>query len=167
MKFRKSSLGDIKNIMDIIKDAQYYFKSASIDQWQDDYPNENVIKNDILNETSYIIEINNAIAAAFSLSFNVEGTYKNIYEGNWLSKGKYAVLHRLAVQDKYKGRGIATEVLKKAKEISLSNGIHSIKIDTHRKNSPMKKLLLKNGFLYCGVIYLEDNSERLAFEKTF
>ena len=30
---------------------------------------------------------------------------------------------------------------------------------------PMQNLLKKNGFSYCGVIYLEDGGKRIAFEK--
>jgi predicted GNAT family N-acyltransferase len=30
---------------------------------------------------------------------------------------------------------------------------------------PMQKFLQNNGFKYCGIIYLEDGNERLAFEK--
>ncbi|HBN29292.1 MAG TPA: GNAT family N-acetyltransferase, partial [Clostridiaceae bacterium] len=48
----------------------------------------------------------------------------------------------------------------------LSKGVHSIKIDTHRENKSMQRLLKKNGFEYCGIIYLKDKSERIAFEKT-
>ena len=29
----------------------------------------------------------------------------------------------------------------------------------------MQRLLEKSGFKYCGIILLEDNSERIAFEK--
>ena len=41
----------------------------------------------------------------------------------------------------------------------------SIKVDTHKDNISMQKLLRKNDFKYCGIIYLEDGSERIAFEK--
>ena len=41
----------------------------------------------------------------------------------------------------------------------------SILIDTHRQNIPMQRTLKKNGFTRCGVIYLEDGSERIAYQK--
>lgn len=43
--------------------------------------------------------------------------------------------------------------------------IDSIRIDTHRDNKPMQHLLNKNGFRYCGIIYLEDGDERLAYQR--
>ena len=42
----------------------------------------------------------------------------------------------------------------------------NLKIDTHRDNYPMQKSLKKNGFEYCGIIYLADGNERLAFQKS-
>jgi len=47
----------------------------------------------------------------------------------------------------------------------FTKNIHSIKIDTHKKNESMKKMLSNNGFKYCGIIYLENGSERIAYEK--
>ena len=40
-----------------------------------------------------------------------------------------------------------------------------MKIDTHRENRVMQKLLEKNGFTYCGIIYAEDGSRRMAYQK--
>ena len=50
MEFRKSVKSDIPKIMNIIKQAQAYFKNQNIDQWQNGYPNEKVINNDIEND---------------------------------------------------------------------------------------------------------------------
>ena len=58
------------------------------------------------------------------------------------------------------------EIIKYAEEVCKQNDIHSIKVDTHEQNIPMQNLLKKNGFEYCGIIYLEDGGKRVAFEKT-
>ena len=49
----------------------------------------------------------------------------------------------------------------------MEKGVPSIKVDTHENNIPMQSLLKKNGFEYCGVVYLEDGGKRVAFEKNF
>ena len=41
----------------------------------------------------------------------------------------------------------------------------NLRIDTHRKNLPMQRALARNGFVYCGEIYVRDGSERIAFQK--
>ena len=165
MEFRKSIKSDIKEIINIIEEAQSYFKANGIDQWQNGYPNEESIKNDIESGESYVLLKNDKIIATAYLSFSGESDYDVIYDGKWISQGDYAVVHRVAVSSNIKGHGIAGELFKCIEKICLENNIKHIKIDTHRQNKSMQRFLSKNGFKYCGVIYLEDNSERIAFEK--
>jgi RimJ/RimL family protein N-acetyltransferase len=165
MEFRKAIYSDIDRIMDIIKNAQDHFKSEGIDQWQNGYPNYEIIKEDILNENSYVLLDHEIIIGTVSLSFDGEKTYEKIYDGEWLSNEKYAVIHRMAIDINYKGLGLASWVVKNLEEICLNQEIDRIKVDTHVDNLPMTKVLKKNGFEYCGIIYLEDKSPRVAFEK--
>ena len=50
-----------------------------------------------------------------------------------------------------------------------SAGHHSrnrrVRVDTHEGNIPMRKMLEKNGFEYCGTIHLLDGQPRVAYEK--
>lgn len=163
--FRKTVEQDIDQIMKIIKQAQEYFKSNNIDQWQNNYPNRQTIKDDILKKYSYVLLKDEKVVATSAISFDGEKTYKNIYNGMWLSYDEYAVIHRLAVDSHYKGSGISSEIIKNIEKMCLDRGIKSIKVDTHEQNLPMQRLLQKNDFTYCGEIYLKDNSKRIAFEK--
>ena len=165
MKLRKSTLSDINSIMRIIEQAKEYFKENNIDQWQDNYPNYMTIKNDIDKEESYVLIDDNDILATVALSFNGEKSYDLIYDGQWLSNGNYAVIHRVAVDKNHKGKGLSGEIFNTLEKVCLDNNIHSIKIDTHKENTSMRKFLEKSGFKYCGIIHLADKSERIAFEK--
>ena len=55
--------------------------------------------------------------------------------------------------------------MKLTEELCKERGIPSIKIDTHEQNLGMQHILRKNGYTYCGVIYVEDGTKRLAYEK--
>ncbi|AEB76384.1 GNAT family N-acetyltransferase [Clostridium botulinum] len=165
MEFRKAIKTDINNIMKIIKQAQDYFKEQGIDQWQNNYPNVETISSDIANKESYVLLKDNNIVATAAVSFSKETTYDSIYDGEWISNSEYVVVHRIAVDNNYKGLGLSSEIIKNVEKLCLSQNVHSIKIDTHEENLSMQKLLKKNKFQYCGVIYLEDKSKRIAFEK--
>ena len=167
MIFRKSTKLDVKAIMRIINQAQEYLKSQGINQWQNNYPNEDVINDDIAKGESYVLEKDGNIVATSVISFNKEKTYKVIHDGKWLTNGEYAVIHRIAVDNTCKGAGVAHKIIEYAEEMCKEKGIHSIKVDTHRENLSMQKMLKKNGFEYCWVIYLADGAERVAFEKNF
>lgn len=165
MEFRKSKKSDLEQIMTIIKQAQAYFKSQGIDQWQNGYPNNETIKNDIENDISYVLTNNEKVVATAAISFDKEETYDSIYDGEWLSKESYVVIHRIAVDNNLKGSGLASEIIKQVEELCIINNVHSIKIDTHEHNISMQNLLKKNDFIYCGKITLKDGAMRIAFEK--
>ncbi|SDC13733.1 Acetyltransferase (GNAT) family protein [Terribacillus halophilus] len=99
------------------------------------------------------------------VTFKNEPSYDSIYEGQWLSNNKYATIHRVAVSNTHKGLGLSTEIIKYIEDLCIDHDVHSIKVDTHKENIPMQKTLKKNGFEYCGIIYVDSSSERLAFEK--
>ena len=166
MEFRRAVETDINNIINIIKQAQGYFKEKGINQWQDNYPNSETIISDIAKKNSYVLIKDDNIVATAAVSFDGEKTYESIYEGEWISNNEYAVIHRIAVDNTYKGLGLSSQIIKNVEKLCLNKGIYNIKVDTHEENISMQKLLEKNKFQYCGIIYLEDRSKRMAFEKT-
>ena len=83
----------------------------------------------------------------------------NDLDGEWKNSAPYGAIHRIAV--KYHGRGIVDFCFR---ECFLR--FPNLKIDTHRDNIPMQKCLKRAGFEYCGIIYLANGDERLAYQKT-
>ena len=165
MELRKTTISDIDIVINIFEDAKKFMREQGIDQWNNNYPNPEVIKNDIENGIGYVLEDDDRVIGTAAVIFDGEKDYDKIYEGKWISEGEYTTIHRVAVDSNIRGLGIASIILNKVEELSLSRGLNSIRIDTHRDNLPMQKLLAKNGFIRCGIIYLEDESERIAFEK--
>jgi len=153
--------------MQIIADAQGYLASLNIDQWQDGYPTEEQFITDIKNNDSYIIvDDENATIGTTMFSIKPEPTYRQI-EGEWLTEkdAQYGVIHRLAVANKYRSSGMAKFVFDYCENELNANGIKSMRIDTHKDNLGMQKLLKNRGYHYCGVIILTSGAERLAYEK--
>ena len=155
MNFRKSTFDDVDRILEIIEKAKIELRKLSLDQWQNGYPNREVIENDVKNGISYVLEeISEKIVGTIVLSPKKEEPYSKI-EGKWITNDDYIVIHRLAVDSEIKNKGIATKILEFSEKECIKNKILSIKTDTHENNEPMKKFLEKNGFSYCGVIYLD------------
>lgn len=166
MTFRKSRTEDIPAMMGIIRQAQEYMKSQGIDQWQNGYPNEAVFLEDIEKGYSYVCEEAGKVIGTIAVIFDGEPTYDRIYEGAWLTTDEpYAAIHRIAVDNALKGRGVAGQMIREVEQMCRDKGVRSIKNDTHRDNLSMQNMQKKNGFIYCGVIYLSDGAERIACEK--
>ena len=102
MNLVKATKKDLTSIMAIIGDAQEYLKDQNIDQWQNDYPNNDIIINDILNKESYLVKSNsNNVIATAMFSTRLEPTYK-VIDGKWMSSNsdRYGVIHRMAIAKK-------------------------------------------------------------------
>jgi ribosomal protein S18 acetylase RimI-like enzyme len=167
MRLQLSTSSNIHNILQIINDAKVYLKSKDIDQWQNGYPNQTQIEQDIANNESYVlINDENQVIATSMFSIRPEPTYKLI-DGAWKinEKEKYGVIHRLAIDKNYRKKGIASYVLKEFHQKLMKQQIRSLKIDTHEDNHEMQYLVKKLGYVYCGIIFTEYNAKRFAFEK--
>ncbi len=88
----------------------------------------------------------NNVVVTVVVTFDGEKSYEAIYNGEWVSNDEYAVIHRIAVVSNYKGIGLSSVIIKNIEKICLDKGVHSIKIDTHKENISMQKLLQKTGF---------------------
>lgn len=166
MEFRRANITEVDYILGIIEEGQEFFRREGIPQWMNGYPNKDTISEDINKGYSYVLVDDGEIVGTTALIYGVEPTYEKIYEGEWLTDAKdYAILHRVAVRSSKKGKGLARRIVEAVEEDSRIKGIRSIRIDTHRKNISMQNMVKKAGFTYCGIIYLDDGAERIAFEK--
>lgn len=163
MEFRISVREDIDRDWEIIREARQFLRDRGVDQWQKEYPNRDSVEQDVNAGNGYVITHEGRIVCYACISFDGEVCYESL-RGTWKSIQPYAVIHRLAIDNTYKGKGIASLMFRHAERLCASRGIHSIKIDTDQDNAIMRHLLEKNGYEYCGVVTF-DNSDKIAFEK--
>lgn len=168
---RKATLEDIDEISRIYTEARRFMKnSGNMNQWDDNYPSVEIIRDDILNENLYVIESKDIvknikhIAAVSMISLCNEKDYEKIYSGNWNSNDNYAVIHRFAVADRYRRKGISKIFFYEIFNMIRENGISWVRIDTHRENIPMQNFLEKIGFDFCGIVFIKNNEERIAYD---
>ncbi|MGB4985520.1 MAG: GNAT family N-acetyltransferase [Erysipelotrichaceae bacterium] len=154
---RNSTIQDVDQILIIYQHAKkYMLENNNPYQWTNNYPSYELIIEDIKQQNSYVYEIDNKILAVFYFKIGTDHTYNQI-KGQWLNNKPYGVIHRIAVLTNKKG------IAKQCLDYCL-NQCPNIKIDTHQANIPMQKFLLKNNFKYCGIIYLDNQEERLAYQ---
>ncbi|MDR2385084.1 MAG: GNAT family N-acetyltransferase [Tannerella sp.] len=166
MIFRKGKISDLPRMMEIVKQAQISIGKLGIDQWQNGYPAEKIMRNDIENGCSFVLTADKGeIIAIASLIYNDEPSYDKIYDGAWLSNDDFIVVHRMAVGEEFKKKGIASRLLREIEKQAIMKDIPSFKIDTHEGNIPMRRTFESNGFKYCGRIFLPDGNPRVAYEK--
>ncbi|HHV84340.1 MAG TPA: GNAT family N-acetyltransferase [Petrimonas sp.] len=160
MRIRPARHADLPRLMQIYETARRFMQqTGNAGQWVDGYPKEELIVHDIEQGHSYVcLDENNGITGTFYYIFGEEPTYLNIYEGSWLNDEPYGVIHRIASSGKQKG--VAETCIRWCLE-----ECKNIRIDTHRDNKVMQNILQKLGFTRCGIIYLENGAERLAYQR--
>ena len=165
---RKTTKEDIKEIMPIFEEARKTIAALGIDQWQNGYPSAEVVLADVKQDQSYLCELDGRIVGTFAMLENGEPTYDKIYDGHWLTGDEsrdYIAIHRVAISVSSRGSGLSGKIIAYAVDFAKALGRNSLRIDTHRGNVVMRRMLEKNGFVHCGTIFLESGDERVAYEK--
>lgn len=163
MILRKATLSDAPKIWLILQGAIEQRRRDGSDQWQNGYPNEQSVQDDIANGIAYVLVENNQILAYAAILFGIEPAYNDI-KGKWLTDGDYVVLHRVATSEEAKGKGIATHLFKMIENMAIQQNVFSIKVDTSFDNIPMLKIFDRLGYTYCGEVLLS-GAPRRAYEK--
>jgi GNAT superfamily N-acetyltransferase len=161
--FRKAELSEIAPIWEILQQAILRRKEDGSQQWQDGYPNPDVIKKDIEKGEGFVLVEGETIIGYSAVLINDEPAYEKI-EGNWLTTDDFVIIHRVAISEKYLGKGFAKMIIKYVENFALSNNIFSVKADTNFDNFAMMKIFENLGYTYCGEVYFR-GSPRKAYEK--
>jgi hypothetical protein len=154
---RKTRKEDIPAVLGIYEAAKAFMHSHdNPTQWVGAHPGKASLEKDMALDRSYVyLNPVGQVVGTFVLLLEKDPNYAKI-EGAWPNEKPYVTIHRLASIEK----GAGTAILHYVEE-----RYPIIRIDTHHDNYPMRNLLLKEGFVYCGVVYMDDldGSPRDAF----
>ena len=155
---RPAAEADIPAIMPVLDAGRAIMRTdGNMEQWVGGYPLPEHIRADIARNGGFVVLDAERIVAYFAFLEGPEPTYARIYEGQWLDDSPYCVIHRLASYPE--AHGIFRTVMD-----HCFSRCGNIRIDTHRDNRIMRHNILKYGFRYCGIIFLADGAERLAYQ---
>ncbi len=158
MNIRKAKSEDLKNILPIYAHARRQMAlMGNPGQWGTDKPSPATLREDIRKGSLFVMEAAGEITGVFAFFTGEEPTYRTI-DGKWMNEFPYGVIHRIAGSGRQKG------ILKHCLQF-CSAFTPNLRIDTHEQNAVMRHLLEKNGFRECGIIYVEDKTPRIAFQR--
>lgn len=157
---RPSVADDLPALLHLADEARQIMRcSGNMRQWVGGYPSAEVFQADIARGVSYLVELDGRPVATFAFIPSPEPTYADIFGGAWIDAASpYYVVHRIASLPHC--HGIMAALL----DYCFAH-TDNVRIDTHRDNTIMQHLLSKHGFTYCGIIYLANGDERLAYQR--
>ena len=165
MIIRPATPADLPTLRPVFEAAKAIMRAdGNPDQWSaPGFPPEELLLRDIDRGGGFVItsvipsEAKESLRAYVALLPSPEPTYDRI-DGAWLTDEPYGVIHRIASYPE--DHGIFAAII----DFAASRYAH-LRIDTHRDNRIMQHLIEKHGFTYCGIIWQEDGTERLAYER--
>jgi len=164
-------MADLPQIMQIYADGrQIMAESGNPSQWPNGHPRQEIVENDIAQGKSYVCVTNSLdrnfrssekILAVFYFDIAPDPTYAKI-DGAWKNDEPYGVVHRIARAKCESAKGSGAFCLEWCYAQT-----RNVRIDTHKDNAPMLKLLVNLGYEHCGIVWLEEiGEERMAFQKS-
>ena len=165
MVIRSATPADLPALRPVFEAAKAIMRAdGNLEQWSaPGFPPEDLLLRDIDRGGGYVIEsvipseAKESIVGYFALLPSPEPTY-DVIDGAWLTDEPYGVIHRMASYPDV--HGIFSTII----DYAAVRYAH-LRIDTHRDNRIMQHLIGKYGFTYCGIIWLQDGTERLAYER--
>ena len=162
MNFQLAQIDELEEILTIYSNARRFMsETGNPNQWGKVNPPPEKTIDDIKSNNLFVAAKDNTILAVFFFDIADDPTYTKIYDGQWLNDKPYGVIHRIAVADSARGKGVAGKCF----DYAFAK-CRNLKIDTHKDNIPMQRALAKHGFIKCGIIHLANGDERIAYQKT-
>lgn len=159
VKIEKAQNSDLPQLLELYAFAREFMKrTGNPNQWKDKTPRKEVLEANICAGQLYVFRNGERIVGAFALIIGKDPTYAVIEQGAWRSEREYGTLHRIA------GNGTVHGLFRRIVAFSEQK-IRHLRIDTHEDNRIMQHLIEQNGFQKCGIIYTDDGTARIAYEK--
>ena len=162
MYFRLAENKDVPEIVNLYKRGVESMLKAGIFQWDETYPSEEIITEDVAKSQLHLCICDGKIAAAFALNTEIEEDYKN---ASWENPdANFIAMHRLCVSPDFHRRGIGSACMTEIERFAKENGYESIWLDTFSGNHKALALYDKLGFKRVGEMFWS-RGRFINFEK--
>jgi ribosomal protein S18 acetylase RimI-like enzyme len=152
MSIRLAQVADVPAIMRIVRAVVPLMRASGNLQWDDVYPNPAVFEADIALSQLWVAEIDGDLAGVVALTTDQSPEY---VQAGWDIDVPAIVVHRLAVDPAFQGRGVAIRLMQQAEAVATKEGIDRVRVDTNTQNQVTQRLLPKLGYELSGEIGLE------------
>ena len=166
MKIRQGCIDDLPEILSIVKRTLILMEQEGNDQWSEKYPNEDIFRKDIENNSLFVAIMDDKVIASITIDQIGGKSYDNIA---WsYSDKEFMIIHRLVVDPEIRGGGIASKLLAFAEIHCIENDIFYLKTDTYSLNDKAQNLFIKNGYNKVGsTIFEGKNNPFYCYDKLF
>ena len=150
MEFSTAQAKDLAEILRLFRAATTQMDAHGVYQWDEIYPDEGILGEDIARGNLTVGTIDGRIAVAFMLDYCEDSDYES---ADWqYSEQNIAVLHRLCVHPDFQGRGVARQAMDYLENEVRAQGIKTIRLDAFSQNPTALHLYESRGYQKAGEI---------------
>ena len=151
MQIRLASASDVPSLLEMLGNVVPRMREAGNLQWDETYPNGSVLHDDIAHKQLWVAEIDGTLGGLAAITMDQSPEYAQV---GWDVNERAIVIHRLAVDPKFRGMGMAQGLMQKAEEVAEQRGIRKLRVDTNTRNEATQRLFPKLGYCLAGEISL-------------
>ncbi|MBP1772619.1 MAG: family acetyltransferase [Holophagaceae bacterium] len=151
MQVRLGTLADVAEVMALVRRVVPPMNAQGNFQWDAQYPNAAVFKDDAAAGQLWLAEVDGRLAGVAAITTDQEPEYAEV---GWDLGEEAVVVHRLAVDPAFRGRGVAMALMLQAEAVARSRGIGVLRVDTNTRNEATQRLFPKLGYVKAGEIGL-------------
>lgn len=130
--YRIATLHDLDEVWTLVHNAIENMIAQNILQWDDLYPDKDILREDILKGQLHLGIVHEQIAVIYVLNQECEDEYKY---GKWKYEDRsYCIIHRLCVNPIFQNSGIGRIAMLHIEKEIQSMGIHAIRLDAFSEN---------------------------------
>lgn len=157
---KQARQADLPAIMVILNQAKAQLKADGSPQWQDGYPDEAALTQDISAQQCWLLMVGSEIAGTATMIIGNDPNYLAIENGAWQNTtDPYATIHRIAIGSQFGGQHLSHYFFSDLISLAYARGVRNFRIDTHELNKRMQAVVTSFGYQYRGKIYVDEPAE--------
>jgi GNAT superfamily N-acetyltransferase len=168
MRLRLATEADLDAILALVRGVVPLMRANGNFQWSESYPNREIFARDLSLGQLWVAvcqaEDQEKVAGVAALTQDQSPEYAQV---GWNLDEPAMVVHRMAVDPRWRGQGVARQLMQQAERVAQESGIALLRVDTNAKNSAMQRLIVSLGYAFSGAFAFDSRPglRFYAYEK--
>jgi ribosomal protein S18 acetylase RimI-like enzyme len=151
INIRPAAAEELKELFKTIQAARWSMASRGIDQWDEIYPTEAILQEDLRKGELHVVAVEDRIAGMIVLNEAQSPEYAAV---SWKHAAPALVVHRLTIDPQHQRQGLATRLMEFAGRTATLQGYNTIRLDAFTGNPGATALYERLGYRRAGTVQL-------------
>ena len=150
LEFRRAGTDDLDALVALYGAAAQDMREKGIDQWDEYYPDREILTEDVESGDMTLGLLDGHLACAYVVNREYDPEYEL---GAWdFAQGDFCVLHRLCVNPRMQGQGLARQAMARMEAEARTKGFDSVRLDVFSQNLHAQRLYERLGYKRTGEV---------------